>query len=343
MAPLASMDELRQAATEILAARRGATADVVLHPLPGGRNNRVFRVDSGAERYLLKVYFHVPEGGRDRLGAEYPFAELAWSAQVPGVAEPIGCDRRHHVALFAWIDGRRLDAAELTINQRDAAIDWLVSLNRAEVRADVRAASLGNAAESCFSLDEHLALVERRLHSLRSIDRATSPYDEALDFVERRLWPRFEAARERLLALASEDGIDPRALLEDASRCLSPSDFGFHNALYNDASGQTWFVDFEYAGWDDPAKLVCDFFCQVDVPAPGDWRPEFERRLAPLCPGIDLWRRVEGLLPLYRLKWCAIVLNSFLPAGAARRRFGGHEVTEATLRRDLERARSLAT
>ena len=31
--------------------------------------------------------------------------------------------------------------------------------------------------------------------------------------------------------------------------------------------------------------------------------------------------RVRLLLPVYRLKWCCIALNEFLPTGAARRRF----------------------
>ena len=30
--------------------------------------------------------------------------------------------------------------------------------------------------------------------------------------------------------------------------------------------GRLWFIDFEYAGWDDPAKTVCDFFCQPGLP-----------------------------------------------------------------------------
>src|SRR6185503_11886129 len=46
---------------------------------------------------------------------------------------------------------------------------------------------------------------------------------------------------------------------------LSPSDFGYHNAVLADDETVRFF-DFEYAGWDDPAKLVCDFFNQVEVP-----------------------------------------------------------------------------
>ncbi len=40
---------------------------------------------------------------------------------------------------------------------------------------------------------------------------------------------------------------------------VSPSDFGFHNALLDDG-GAISFLDFEYSGRDDPAKLDLRFF-----------------------------------------------------------------------------------
>ena len=73
----------------------------------------------------------------------------------------------------------------------------------------------------------------------------------------------YDAAR----AQAAACGLYLDRPLDPADRCVSPSDFGFHNAL-REPSGRLRFIDFEYAGWDDPAKLVCDFFCQPAVPAP---------------------------------------------------------------------------
>ena len=43
---------------------------------------------------------------------------------------------------------------------------------------------------------------------------------------------------------------------------ISPSDFGFHNMLIGKKCS---FLDFEYAGIDDAAKLICDFICQPDL------------------------------------------------------------------------------
>jgi hypothetical protein len=36
-------------------------------------------------------------------------------------------------------------------------------------------------------------------------------------------------------------------------------------------------------------------------------------------------QRVDLLLPVYRLKWCCILLNDFLPEGGERRRFAGRQ------------------
>ena len=46
---------------------------------------------------------------------------------------------------------------------------------------------------------------------------------------------------------------------------LSPSDFGFHNAL-EDKNGTLIFMDFEYAGPDHPGKIVCDLFLSAPNP-----------------------------------------------------------------------------
>src|ERR1019366_5574171 len=103
-----------------------------------------------------------------------------------------------------------------------------------------------------------------------------------------------------------------------------PSDFGFHNALMAD-DGTLRFLDFEYAGWDDPAKTVCDFFCQPACPAPLECYADFADAVAEATahPALSR-RRFDLLLPMYRLKWCCIMLNDFLPAGAGRRRFALH-------------------
>jgi len=52
--------------------------------------------------------------------------------------------------------------------------------------------------------------------------------------------------------------------------------------------------------------------------------------------------RMRLLMPLYRVKWCCILLNEFLPAGAARRRFAGvDDSPEVRQTRQLAKARAM--
>jgi hypothetical protein len=109
--------------------------------------------------------------------------------------------------------------------------------------------------------------------------------------------------------------------LAPAQRCLSPSDFGFHNAILA-PDDRLRFLDFEYAGWDDPAKLVCDFFCQPTLAVNRRHWDMFLSSLAtwsgadPGLPG-----RARLLFPAYQIKWCCIMLNEFVRSEEARRQF----------------------
>ena len=69
--------------------------------------------------------------------------------------------------------------------------------------------------------------------------------------------------------------------------------------------------------------MVCDFFCQPAVPVPPEHLAPFVAavRHSPGQAGA-LTRRVARLLPVYRIKWCCIMLNEFLPADE-RRTFAG--------------------
>ena len=152
--------------------------------------------------------------------------------------------------------------------------------------------------------------------------------------------PAWRAVRTGALAAAERLGLAPDAEIDAADRCVSPSDFGFHNALIA-ADGRISFLDFEYAGWDDPAKLLGDFFSQVAVPVPDRHLPAFAARLAARTSDPARHRaRFDILLPVYRVKWIAIILNDFLPAGAHRRRFAlGEPGEDDRLATQLTKAR----
>ena len=96
---------------------------------------------------------------------------------------------------------------------------------------------------------------------------------------------------------------------------------GEENAILTNGGGLR-FIDFEYAGWDDPAKTVCDFLCQPRLPVAEEFASRFTEAVLVDCSDGEFHRRrIDVLLPVYRLKWCCIMMNEFLPSGRRRRAF----------------------
>ena len=114
------------------------------------------------------------------------------------------------------------------------------------------------------------------MHRLDGIDAQGEIDREAAAFVNERLAPVGVASLRAAADAARDLGLSLDEPLPAAERCVSPSDFGFHNALRT-PDGRLAFIDFEYAGWDDPAKTVSDFFCQPECPVPTEHYAAFAR------------------------------------------------------------------
>lgn len=308
-----------------------------LLPLSGGGNNRVYRVTGPSENLLLKEYFRHPQDRRDRLGAEFGFARFAWEQGVRCIPEPVACDPGEGLALYRFIEGTPVGAGEVTSSDVDQAAEFARTLD--QIRLAPGAQALPDASEACFSLAAHLDLVEQRLGRLVTIAPETGLDRDAVDFAQNELCTFFGQLRVGIESALARRGIPAVKELTRQERTLSPSDFGFHNAL-RQKDGTLVFLDFEYAGWDDPAKLISDFFCQVAVPVPPLMQERFRRAATVERPNSWLDARLQLLMPLCRVKWCSIVLNHFLPVAAARRRFASGEI-ETKKRRQLELARNL--
>lgn len=297
--------------------RAGVSTPFRLEPITGGGNNRVYRVDSATGPVVLKAYFRHPDDPRDRLRADFGFSTFAWEGGARALPRPLASDPAAGVAVYEFIVGRRLLPNEVTAAHVAEAVSFFRAVN--EHRHDPAAADLTEASEACYSIAAHLACVNRRVGRLDGIDAASPLGHEAAEMVARRIVPAWQRVRESVLDAAGPAADVPLAA---ADRCLSPSDFGFHNAILA-SDGRLRFLDFEYAGHDDPAKTACDFFCQPAVPVPREHLPVFVASLAGLWESPSAFRRrVELLLPVYELKWCCIMLNEFLSADG-RRAFAG--------------------
>ncbi len=311
-------DTLRTATAGLLQTA-GLTGDFALHQLSGGGNNRVFRVDVNGTRALLKAYFRHPEDRRDRLGAEFSFCAFAWDNGVRSLPHPLARDLTNRLGLYEFVEGRKLLPEEVNEGAIRQALTFFAEVNRHKHLPAAR--ELATGSEAYFKLADHLECIERRLSVLREIERSSAINGEAADFVANQLAPAWGRVRTWVEDGARSLGLSLDGEIPHADRCLSPSDFGFHNAILTE-DGRLRFLDFEYSGWDDPAKMVCDFFCQVAVAlSPGYFDMMVESVAAGLTEPRPFRGRVTLLMPVYRLKWCCIVLNEFVRVSSNRRRF----------------------
>jgi Phosphotransferase enzyme family len=332
-APQADQSLLALANRLVESAGRGRAK--ALSRLDGGKNNQVYRIwtDAG-DAVVLKSYFSDPRDPRDRLAAEWGFLKHTWSRGVRAVPEPLASDAAARAGLYGFVPGRKLLATELKPPHIDAAIDFVLAVN-APPRAPQ---ALAPASEACFSLADHIATVERRVARLAALDPEAPHVQQAQRLVDEVLLPAWSAVKARLTKDARDAGLKIDLALRPEQCCLSPSDFGFHNALA-DETGHVTFLDFEYAGRDDPAKLVSDFFCQPEIPVLLDHHPGFLTRLADGLQLDDAGRaRCRILLDAYRVKWSCIILNDFLPVGAARRSFADAGAWDSRCQTQIKKA-----
>ena len=308
-----------EGAITVLLANGGLYGDANFRPIPLGANNQVFEIECKGSSALLKVYFRHQDDPRDRLGTEFKFYTFAWDQGIRSLPKPLACDPLHSLGLYEFVKGRRLLAQEITGDQVRQALKFYQGLNLLKFTAEAQA--LPVASEACFAIAEHFECVDQRLDQLMKIDDSHDSHQEAAHFVRNDLLESWSQVKATAIKQSEVLGLSLDTTITQYERCLSPSDFGFHNAIIGD-DGNLYFIDFEYAGWDDPAKLVCDFFCQPSLPVDLSYYDLFAETVVADLPNPEIHlQRFALLMPVYQLKWCCVFLNDFLLVSDERRRF----------------------
>jgi hypothetical protein len=277
----------------------------------------VFHVETAgadAPSVVVKFYRRDPADARDRLATEFGGLQFLWQNGVRSIPRPLAVDRERYCAIYEYLDGDTVDARCVTADDLEASVRFLSALKA--LRGRPGSAALPAASEACFSLAAIVHNVDGRIDRLRASD---SGGDGAR--LQQWLAATFEPLRAevvswcRAAAAAAHIPFDVELTLE--RRTLSPSDFGFHNAIRR-PDGSLAFVDFEYFGWDDPAKTVVDFVLHPGMMLPAASAQTFVAGVLSAFADVgQLAERSRIVFPLYGLKWCATILNDFLPGRQA--------------------------
>ena len=301
----------------------------------GGRGNSgIYKVRTDGTRIAaLKIY--VQESKHDRLRSEYKGLQLLNDFGVTNIPRPIGCSRSLGVGLYDWIDGDLVNSP--TTGDIDQALSLIEQLY--EVRLSKTWKLFHKASAAVFSGQ---ALEEQISHRFELLMTYGSGYSELGNYLRyglkpiideivewgRASWPLKQQYREELPL---------------KSRTLSPSDFGFHNALRNEA-GEVIFIDWEYFGWDDPAKMVGDFLLHPGMNLSDKLKSKWLSGSVRIF-GYEIMPRLRVMWPYLTLCWCLILLNEYRRDIWARRATAA-EITASPsvdqLEKQLLRSKNLA-
>ncbi|WP_421999455.1 phosphotransferase family protein [Reyranella sp.] len=268
-----------------------------------GGNSRIFRVQCRSGGFALKKY--PAADNRNRLEAEVNALRFMERQNIDRTPRVAAVAPEQRFALLTWLEGEAVAEA----SDRDVA-DFAGFQIALDAVIDARARSeIGEASEACLSGPRIVAQIERRYARLEAVKHEVPEFAAFFDGV---LVPALGRYREAADATYRRLGLDFSVDLPPEFRTLIPSDMGIHNALRG-PDGRLRFLDFEYFGWDDPLTSIANFVMHPGMRLSAGQKAAYREALLGHFRRHAEAERLAALLPLYGLRWCAIILGELLP------------------------------
>ena len=250
-----------------------------------------------ASLFVVKDY---GADGSDRLEREWAFLTSLARYKIANVPAPIWVDRDRGLACFSHLDGTKLGLEDISETHILQASDFIKRV------CGIPISDLHHAKGAHYSITGHLNEIESRVSNLENSIEQQPKAAELKSFLQTCLRPDWERRKQSVSAVNDTD------YFSEICKMPSPSDFGFHNILCKDTTLN--FVDFEYAGIDDLAKLLADFSLMPEMQLSKAHNNLFREKI---ISGLDVDRYFDKRLALldflFPVKWVCIILNIFLP------------------------------
>ncbi len=277
---------------------------IFVEKLFGGRNNSVFLIkDSNGTKKVAKFF---AQNRTINYKREKLFLEHCQKHNLDCVPKLFASNNQDKSILVEYIEGNKISNQHICEKFIADAAQFIIDLNSSH-------RFFGNyytASDACFSIKEMVTSIDYR-HNLMHQDqdnlkKLSSKAD--IDFHEyENMWTNLKRKLQTNFDQFKIIRMTPREI-----RIYSPSDFGPHNMLIN-SRGQLKFLDFEYAGYDDPLKLSLDFFSMPDTPISHTYFDLFWSRICPDQKFYDLsYNEISLLLQIFRYKWLCITIQTGL-------------------------------
>lgn len=282
----------------------------------GHGNSRVYKLTlEDKKKCVLKVYPDRYIDQRPRLEREFMACKIMEEGEFPTM-RAIAKNEDLNLAVYSWIDG-----GVIKVPDDDFIYESLEFVKRLKLyhQTSKRLQSFPLASEACLTGLEITRQIRERLNKLLHIEN-----EELHTFLIQGFLQHFEQLSKRAENILEDSFNIPIPI---SSQTPSPSDFGSHNAI-KDELGRITFIDFEYFGLDDPAKLASDFFWHPAMHLSRELKITWIQNIKKVFEDDPCFeRRLIAYLPLFGLRWCLILLNEFLPERLAQRIHADHTKT----------------
>ncbi len=275
-----------------------------LNIMQSGGNSRLYELSTyKMGKLALKDYPDLLVDSRSRLQTEVQALKII--EDLNKTPKVVAFDEKQNVAIYEWIEGVHI--SRIDDNHINEALKFIENIQKVKSEDAVSLAS-----EACLSAKHLFTQINYRLDKLSS-----SNNKDLQNFINLTFKPLLNGVRNRSEQYWPSNNLTKD--LPDLIQAISPSDFGFHNALLKN-NGELCFLDFEYFGRDDPVKLIADFVWHPGMNLDDSNRVIWLRgALKIFNKDPDIYLRFLAAWPLYGLRWSLILLNEFVKEGWQKR------------------------
>ena len=272
--------------------------------LKGRGNSLLYKIrDNNNCEFILKLYPDLFSDNRERMITEVSAYNLVKKFnQTPQV---IAFNKALNAAVYEWVNGGHLSS--INDDHMKQALDLIKNIKTLTVHEKYSLAS-----ESCLSIADIISQIEKRYNCLLELKNK-----QLINFLNETFKPLLDDA----IKWSKAQWLNYNLLvyLPINQQVLSPSDFGFHNAILK-KNGQVCFIDFEYFGRDDPVKLISDFVWHPGMSLSMKHKKKWLNDTFEIFHEDDsIIYRFKSTWALYGLRWVMIILNEFHKDGWGKR------------------------
>jgi thiamine kinase-like enzyme len=290
--------------------------------IASGKNNLVSKIFYKNKIYIYKKYLKKSNSAikYSRYSSETSFIKLLRKKNIKNLPSIFATDSKNQENIFNYINGKKV--TKVTKNDISQCIKFIKKINQNTFKKNY--INFKMATESCVSIEEHIQTANKRIIMLSKFPKNYGVYKDAKEFVKVKLKKKLNDVQKTILNTFSKTEINKKLRKKDL--ILSPSDFGFHNTIKKNK--KLYFFDFEYAGMDDPVKLISDFICQPDCQLSKKHISFFYKNIMKIFPqNLEIKRRLKAVIYIHRIKWCCVIMSEILNTKyLERRQFAGSSV-----------------